>query len=792
MRCSEIHWSNSSTYQFCHGQSPRPWFMFALDAPNGHKAEAAILLASAAMFVLGVILLSLSLLGRFSSRAAFNPTVRIFLYAAFALFLPLMSYMFSQAKDEATKLQQAAGGQGLQLPFRAQVILIWMLLVELLRKKVDAVVAAMSSSRLRAVHQQQTLWDAIDQMVRIGWIGYLVYSYVSGFRKPGFTILWVLTLIKAAQRVAAVEVAKRSFAVGKNAQLVVGYTAQMLKEEVIGVEQDSGSALLRKCRYAVMGEERLKTEAGPDGYQVERPESDEKTNDLITVGHIWELAGGSDDKPGDRLLTDHPKLKDLCLAFALSKLLRARLENLLVDEGVVVKNRELIFRGLRGGGDGGHEVDSSSNGDVDRSEDHAERAFHVIELELSLVMDYYHSMVPVVLCSPWFLAGNYLIVFLIVVNQTIMVLKITGNGQLFPIIGCLARDLFTGPRRADLFRCLGRKVLKTITIMFASLNILVSLMLVLTFVIMEAWELVVYVLSDWFLVSKLCEYARRPKWQSSRWVRKAFRALLWVKRPGKGMRSTFNQVCVLDLRRHTPWVMISKVLQQRFLGMSSVPVPREVKHAVFRSLTAKATGGEPLSKGMAALHRRGHGDLEWACESRSVTHVILVWHIATRLFEMKNATAGVGSRSAEETVATTLSRYCAYLVACAPELLPENREGSQRVYKSVKRALKLRRRKSESRLDRVMRKDGPDPDPDLDAAASMGGQLGTQLLEDCGFDDGDNVAHGWALLAELWTELVLYIAPSEKIEVHAEALAQGGEFITLLWALATHAGITRP
>lgn len=47
-----------------------------------------------------------------------------------------------------------------------------------------------------------------------------------------------------------------------------------------------------------------------------------------------------------------------------------------------------------------------------------------------------------------------------------------------------------------------------------------------------------------------------------------------------------------------------------------------------------------------------------------------MWHIATSLFEMKNA---AGTTSPEETtVATTLSKYCTYLVACAPELLPEN------------------------------------------------------------------------------------------------------------------------
>ena len=52
----------------------------------------------------------------------------------------------------------------------------------------------------------------------------------------------------------------------------------------------------------------------------------------------------------------------------------------------------------------------------------------------------------------------------------------------------------------------------------------------------------------------------------------------------------------------------------------------------------------------------------------------------------------------------------------------------------------------------------------------------------------------WELLAGLWTEVVVYAAPTaseQHVKAHKEALAQGGEFITLLWAVATHTGISR-
>jgi hypothetical protein len=44
-------------------------------------------------------------------------------------------------------------------------------------------------------------------------------------------------------------------------------------------------------------------------------------------------------------------------------------------------------------------------------------------------------------------------------------------------------------------------------------------------------------------------------------------------------------------------------------------------------------------------------------------------------------------------------------------------------------------------------------------------------------------------MAEFWVQTILYIAPSDNAKAHMEHLAHGGEFLTHLWALLTHAGI---
>ena len=66
-----------------------------------------------------------------------------------------------------------------------------------------------------------------------------------------------------------------------------------------------------------------------------------------------------------------------------------------------------------------------------------------------------------------------------------------------------------------------------------------------------------------------------------------------------------------------------------------------------------------------------------------------------------------------------------------------------------------------------------------------GAKLGQQLAE---LNQGET-STAWELLAGFWSEMMLYIAPSDNIDGHSEAIARGGELITLIWALLAHMGI---
>jgi hypothetical protein len=54
----------------------------------------------------------------------------------------------------------------------------------------------------------------------------------------------------------------------------------------------------------------------------------------------------------------------------------------------------------------------------------------------------------------------------------------------------------------------------------------------------------------------------------------------------------------------------------------------------------------------------------------------------------------------------------------------------------------------------------------------------------------EDEASACRILSDFWSDMVLFVAPSEKIKGHVQAMARGGEFITLVWALLLHAGVT--
>jgi hypothetical protein len=271
-----------------------------------------------------------------------------------------------------------------------------------------------------------------------------------------------------------------------------------------------------------------------------------------------------------------------------------------------------------------------------------------------------------------------------------------------------------------------------------------------------------------------------------------------------------------------------------------VPVPDLVKDEIISCLRTYSNGG-PLTNGKATLDRSGIlGEFSCTLENHSQTTVMLIWHIATEYCSFASSNGAEVHQSDAEQVATTLSKYCAYLMAFVPELLPGNSTdtlfvvhdvllkvksavgGSMPTRHSLLRVIQ----DSESSSDNGSNQDhsvahesnGSDniattihiPSSSNedniihDSGRSSSGPTTNNnapfILEDSIFIKGlklgreleqIDAALRWKLMAEFWAETIIYIAPCDKATVHIERLAQGGEFLTHIWALLKHAGITK-
>uniref|UniRef100_A0A0D3HV59 DUF4220 domain-containing protein n=1 Tax=Oryza barthii TaxID=65489 RepID=A0A0D3HV59_9ORYZ len=313
----------------------------------------------------------------------------------------------------------------------------------------------------------------------------------------------------------------------------------------------------------------------------------------------------------------------------------------------------------------------------------------------------------------------------------------------------------------------------------------------------ELWEMISGICSYWTKLALLRYHVKRNGHHRCCLVQKALAMVLRFKAV-RLFNEGFGQNTMLEPRRfYKPPILFPKKHFHRVRLFKSVNVPKEVKTAVLTSLR-KRDGR--LSNGVAAIQQSTLRDIAiWSCQGDHVVpaNVILVWHIGTSLFEMKYQQIRSSPRTADMITATHLSQYCTYLVAAVPELLPDDATWTKAHYEEVARDIK-----------KALDGEGNDFHHLVDALGASfrhnvlqeGSRLAKQLVgeverqeEEEGEVEGGGEAEVWKLLVEFWSEMVLYLAPSDNVKGHAEALARGGEFITLLWALLLHAGvISRP
>ncbi|KAF3339090.1 hypothetical protein FCM35_KLT16561 [Carex littledalei] len=695
----------------------------------------------------------------------------LLLSLAYALFLPLMSYLFSQAK------QYNSDG-------RAQVILIWMVLIEIIRMRSDPIF----TWRLR---------KSAEQLVRLFWVGFLICSYapLHGIR-VSLLVLCIYFGVSEVLKGIIFKVAKDSYLIGKNPKIIHNYVERIM------LQDDLHTTPMNICDYIVMGEQNHEIDVCSNGYVLGEKKS--ISVGILTIGRVFQLNSSEDEA----FTSAFPGWRDICLSLALAKMLMRRFAKLPVDEAGCRKSLDFVLEGIIDYIGSNRDIQTNGNDRErnptervfsiiqNRERNPTKRVFSIIQNELLYVSDLLHMKVPTCYYFDRYEMFGPLSIFVMFGNGVYLIYTIhkKSSAWLSAVVEKAYNHCFF-----HVFRR-GSMVVK----IFSRLDLAITILLFIACVYIQNTSLVGLTSPRWSYLKIVERYIKDPtKWnrshkppshlENSRKVPKAPREN--VKKTRVHYSSIVDLEAVSILARLSKWI-------KRIIPRSSPSVicSTDAKEAILKSLR-KNVGR--LTNGETSLKSHGMDHLIWACQPHaSTTETILIWHIATTLFHNHKpsphqnidphqdpASQQNNNPFKEQEVALELSSYCHYLVKCLPDLLPDELDFTEKMYERVQKEILdiplFFDQKPTTKYRCIYALQAMWVESSV---VGKGARLAKDLMN-CAEDEAQAV---WMMLADFWAEMMLFIAPSDNVDGH-EKLLDRDELITQLWALLTHAGIiTRP
>ena len=624
-------------------------------------------------------------------------------------------------------------GQMQSVTFRNELIGVWAMFLGIFLGSADCI----SAYSLEDNENQKRF--SMEVVVKFYVLGWLIGTYNTDLIlmvRIVLYILLVMALFRTAERSEALTLASRSYGLVRNTKLIADFMAY---EHTLSDEVDP--VCMKGYKYLVKGEEKEEVTVIPPHYQNQL----KLTGEAITIDMIWECKGRLLSSTGD----PDGRLKDICLSYALYRLLCRRFVGYPLNETSKEKTWNFVRNGL-----------------FSKEGDH-ERAFKVIEVELAFLYDLFYTKYAVIFATK----GTF---------------NLRSYQLIIVIVGCVTMVPILKHYHAP------NVDLNLLTVSGRNVDVLVTDIVIVAIFLMELVQYIVLSFSDWAKVHWLCCYVKEPSWQNNKRIEKILQIVChrkWLKPWGRNL----GQYSLLESYNYNPSGLLYNCWITPYIDTprngqtesNRIKLPLEVKKAIIVSL--KTINGQVLKNGEASLQRNGvENELSWACRLETQTHVIMVWHIATSICETECKLANLQMESEHFIVANALSKYCAYLVAFAPRFLPDHSYITEVIFDQVvqeARDVLNGCNSATTKHEKMITIGESDHDGKI---VRKGAVLANHLITR--IEDNER---RWKILAEFWADMMLFVTPSDDSTVHAEYLAKGGEFVTHLWALLSHAGILK-
>ncbi|KAF8713041.1 hypothetical protein HU200_028833 [Digitaria exilis] len=598
----------------------------------------------------------------------------------------------------------------------------------------------------------------------------LLIIYYKGQLRHTFLIalflLWTLSVVRLGLRVRAYRSTCRSRGLVRDNQIVKEYMEYEPLHSggfVGGTSATYDPKTMDGYIYLIDGKEVKKVVRGKEVIQVAyrqpqkfsggRVEQVPVPPETVDVGRVWQCKGNL-LASGDRGASRH---KDLCLSFALFNMLRLRFG---ADHAGDIqfkfqgdKCRDFVVNGLL-----------SDDQDLDR-------AFRVVETELGFLFDFFYARYPSI--------------------------KDTLAPDMVVYAAILATSIFTllGP---GLLKYKPTQGTQSIFIHGFNVDLLIIRLVILWYIVIESYQFIAcLIFSDWHKVKMLCRYVRNESWHNRLLVEIPLKVLCHFTF-SKHWKGSMGQYFLLDdthphwFKSFLSWISLKSL--DTSLMTSSTKVDSDVKHAVLLQL--KNCNGK-VTDGMMMLYEMGLIDpsLDRTCWiGHKYADYIQEWHVATSICSYALNLDKNKSRSAElmknHGIATKLSGYCMYLMVFQPELVPASTYESLSLSRGTlqnARDFLADCKSNKEKYEKLMNL-GRSSQANFEfLTVYKGAQIAVHLTEKSRVRDDEELR--WKALANFWANMILYIAPSDRAVAHAAKMATGGEFITIVWAMLSHAHI---